>query len=98
IPGRRVEAKLMTYAEANAAMNQPVPPGAVKPIQLVRLDHDPDDLYWVVAVSGGADLPQPMGGPLRQNAGTPQPTAWMLYDTSATGDNLAGTGMQLANH
>ncbi len=103
IAGRRVEAKLMTYAEANAAMNRRAqslgPTPAPKPIQLLRLDHDPDDLYWVVAVSG-PDLPQGrFGGPplgLGAAAGTPTPTAWMLYDTSATGDNVAGTGAQFA--
>jgi hypothetical protein len=97
IAGRHVEAKLMTYFEANSAMNGPVPPGGPKPIQLLRLDHDPDDLYWLVAVAG-PDLPQPRGGPYREMApsGTPAPTAWMLYDTSATGQDLGGTGMRLA--
>jgi hypothetical protein len=102
IAGRRVDAKLMTYAEANAAMNRPAPTvgltAAPKPIQLLRLDHDPDDLYWVVAVSG-PDLPQGrFGGPpgIGGAAATTMPTAWMLYNTSATGDNLAGTGTQIA--
>jgi hypothetical protein len=101
IAGRRVEAKLMTYAEANAAMNRPAPAvgatAAPKPIQLLRLDHDPDDLYWVVAVSG-PDLPQGRGGPMRigVSGATPTPTAWILYSTSATADDLAGTATQIA--
>ena len=99
IVGRRAEAKLMTYAEANAAMNGPVPVGGPKPIQLLRLDHDPDDLYWLVAVSGPG-LPEPRGGPFRLQTGipaTPTPTTWILYDTSATGRDLGGTGMRIAN-
>jgi len=101
IAGRRVEAKLMTYAEANAAMNRPAPAvgatAAPKPIQLLRLDHDPDDLYWVVAVSG-PDLPQGRGGPMGigVSGATPTPTVWILYDTSATADDLAGTATQIA--
>jgi hypothetical protein len=82
-------------------MNRPAPTvgstAAPKPIQLLRLDHDPDDLYWVVAVSG-ADLPQGRGGPMGIGVSgtTPAPTAWILYDTSATSDDLAGTGTQIA--
>ncbi|HET7699379.1 MAG TPA: hypothetical protein VFM06_00765 [Candidatus Limnocylindria bacterium] len=85
IPGRRAEAKLMTYAESSAALH----PGG----GLLRLDHDPDDLYWVVAVSG-PDLPLGRRGPLLRSpaTSTPTPTAWMLFTTSATGDNIAGTG------
>jgi hypothetical protein len=51
----------------------------------------------MVAVSGG-DLPQGRGGgPARFGAsGTPAPTTWILYDTSATGDNTGSTGMQIA--
>ena len=56
-----------------------------------RMDHDPDALYWVVAVSG-PDLPQGRGGPMA--AGSPAPTAWILYDTPATTDSLSGTGAQ----
>jgi hypothetical protein len=87
IAGRRVEAKLMTYAEANAALNG----GGGG---LLRIDHDPDDLYWVVAVSGG-DLPMGRRGRL-SSSGTPPPTAWILYDTAATGGDIAGTGTRYA--
>jgi hypothetical protein len=92
IPGRRARAKLMTFTEASAAMTlgggPPPPPGGPRPIQLLRLDHDPDDLYWVIAVSG-PDLPQGRGG-LQVFGGsraTPPPTTWILSDMSATGNN-----------
>jgi hypothetical protein len=96
IAGRRAEAKLMTYYEAHSAMNES-PAGGPKPIQLLRLDHDPSDLYWLVAVSG-SDLPEMRSGPIGFGVtpATPPPTTWMLYDTSATGDNSAGTGMRAA--
>jgi len=91
ISGRRVDAKLMTYAEASAAMMAPYPsdPNGPRSIGIPRIDHDPDDLYWLVAVSG-PDLPGRRGGPF--GAASPAPTAWILYDTSATGGNLSGTG------
>ncbi len=44
IAGRRVEAKLITYTDSNAAMG-----GG----SLLRIDRDPDELFWIVAVSGG---------------------------------------------
>lgn len=101
IPGRRVEAKLMTYAEASAAMNAPhvtdlngpSTGGGPGSRAIPRLDHDPDALYWVVAVSGPG-LPQGRGGPL--GAASPAPTVWILYDTAATTDSLSGTGVQYA--
>jgi hypothetical protein len=95
IAGRRVAAKLMTYAEASAAMMAPYPsdPNGTRSIGIPRIDHDPDDLYWLVAVSG-PDLPVRLGGPL--GAPSPAPTAWILYDTSATGGTLSGTGQQIA--
>jgi hypothetical protein len=99
ISGRRAEAKLMTFTEANAAMTvgggPPPSSGGPKPIQLLRLDHDPDDLYWVIAVSG-PDLPQGRGGPLGLGApaGTPPPTTWILGDMSATGNNTGPTAGQ----
>ena len=95
IAGRRVVAKLMTYAEASAALNGPRTADANAPhaIGIPRIDHDPDDLYWLVAVSG-PDLPQGRGGPPGAQS-SPPPTAWILYDTSATGRSLVG-GAQYA--
>ena len=93
IAGRRVAAKLLTYAEATAAMMAPQTndPNAPRSIGVPRIDHDPDALYWLVAVSG-PDLPQGRGGP----AATAPPPAWILYDTPATGDSLSGTGQQFS--
>jgi hypothetical protein len=86
IPGRRAEAKLMTYAEASVALH---PGGAnATPNGVLRIDHDPEDLFWLVAVSG-PDLPQGRGG----LHGTPPPTAWMLYTTAATEGRGASTGI-----
>lgn len=101
IPGRRVGAKLMTYAEASAAMyaphtadpNGPSTGGGPGSRAIPRIDHDPDALYWVVAVSG-PDLPQPRGGPF--GAAPPASTVWILYDTAATTDSLSGTSIQYA--
>ena len=88
----------MTFTEANAAMTigggPPPSPGGPKPIQLLRLDHDPDDLYWVTAVSG-PDLPQGRGGPRGLGPpSTPPPTTWILGDMSATGQNTGPTAGQ----
>jgi hypothetical protein len=93
IAARRIEAKLMSYAEASAALNAP-PTGSSGPFPMgiPRIDRDPEELFWLVAVSG-PDLPQGRGG-LR--AGTPLPTAWILYDTPATSDRLDLTGTQFA--
>jgi hypothetical protein len=103
IQDRRVEAKLMTYAEASAALNAPhigtsgatdAPTGGGPGSRAIpRMDHDPDALYWVVVVSG-PDLPQGRGGPLA--ASSPVPTAWIFYDTPATSDSISGTGVQYA--
>jgi hypothetical protein len=101
IPGRRVEAKLMIYAEASAAMsaphigdqNGPSTGGGPGSRAIPRMDRDPDALYWVVAVSG-PDLPQRRGGPM--GAPSPEPTAWIFYDTPATTDSASGTGAQYA--
>lgn len=101
IPGRRVGAKLMSYAEASAAMyaphtrdpNGPSTGGGPGSRAIPRIDHDPDALYWVVAVSG-PDLPQPRGGPF--GAAPPASTVWILYDTAATTDSLSGTSIQYA--
>lgn len=92
---RRVAAKLLTYAEATAAMMAPPTsdPNAPRSIGVPRIDHDPDALYWLVAVSG-TDLPQGRGGPLGP---PPAPTAWILYDTPATSDSLSGTGQQFSS-
>jgi hypothetical protein len=103
IQGRRVESKLMTYAEASAALNAPhigttgatdAPTGGGPGSRAIpRMDHDPDGLYWVVVVSG-PDLPHGRGGPLA--ASSPVPTAWIFYDTPATSDSISGTGVQYA--
>lgn len=102
IPGRRAEAKLLTYDEASAALivggSPPPPPGGPRPLRLLRIDHDPDDLYWVVAVSG-PDLPEGRRappGPPGTSIATARPTTWILYDTSASGDNTGSTGGQYA--
>ena len=85
IAGRRVEAKLMSYADSVTAMN-----GS----RLLRIDRDPDELFWLVAVSGGPDLPQPRGGPMQYS---PQPSAWIQYQTPATNSGFEGTGTQIAS-
>jgi hypothetical protein len=85
IAGRRVEAKLMTYAEAVAAFNR----GA----GISRIDRDPDELFWLVVVSGG-DLPQGRGG---LDAGTHPPTTWIMYDAPATSDRYEMTGTTYAS-
>jgi hypothetical protein len=84
IADRRVEAKLMTYAEAVGAFS----PGG----GLLRIDRDPDELFWLVAVSG-PNLPQGRGG----LHGTPPPTAWILYQAPATNDRYERTGTQYAS-
>ena len=100
IPGRRAEAKLLTYAEASAALNAPPPPSgpgqtlAPYPLGIPRIDHDPDDLFWVVAVSGPG-LPEGRGGPPGATATRP-PTSWILYDISASGERNVSTGGQYA--
>ena len=96
ISGRRAEAKLMTYTEASAALNAPVSadPNAPRVVGLLRIDHDPEDLFWVVAVSGPG-LPEGRGGPFGQPSRPP--TAWILYAVSATGDRNASTGAQYAS-
>jgi hypothetical protein len=91
IAGRRAEAKLMTYGEAAGSFGAG-PGGIGVPNGIFRIDHDPDDLYWMVAVSG-PDLPQGRGG--RQ--ATPPSTMWLLYYTSATGEDRASTGAQYAS-
>ena len=84
IAGRRVEAKLMSYAEAVAAFS----PGG----GLLRIDRDPDELFWLVAVSG-PDLPQGRGG----LTATPPPTTWIMYEAPATSDRYEMTGTQYAS-
>lgn len=99
IPGRRAEAKLMTYTEANAALMAPTSsdPNAPHALGLPRIDHDPDDLFWVVSVSGPG-LPEGRSGPPGPGSSprTAPPTTWMLYDISATGDRNVSTGGQYA--
>lgn len=85
IPGRRVEAKLLTYTDSVAGMNG----GG-----LLRIDRDPDELFWLVAVSGGPGLPEPRGGPVQYS---PQPTTWIQYQTPATTGRFEGTGTQIAS-
>ncbi|MGH2500070.1 MAG: hypothetical protein ACRDF0_08290 [Candidatus Limnocylindria bacterium] len=87
IAGRRAEAKLMTYAEAAVAMQTPHGAVPATPRGLLRIDHDPEDLFWLVAVSG-PDLPTGRGSP---HSSAP-PTAWILYYTAATDGPLASTG------
>ena len=84
IAGRRVEAKLMTYAEAVAAFR---PGGGI-----LRIDRDPGELFWLVAVSG-PNLPQGRGG----QGGTPPPTTWIMYEAPATSDRYEMTGTQYAS-
>lgn len=87
IPGRRVEAKLVTYAEAAVAVQGiPASQGPATPMGILRIDRDPEDLFWVVAVSG-PDLPEGRGAPPGPDGRTPPsplPTTWILYITPAT--------------
>lgn len=85
IADRRVEAKLMTYAEAVAAFSRG---GGIS-----RIDRDPDELFWLVVVSGGS-LPEPKGGLV---ATTPRPTTWIMYDAPATNDRYEMTGTTYAS-
>jgi hypothetical protein len=85
IAGRRVEAKLITYLDSNAAMG-----GGL----LLRMDRDPEELFWIVAVSGGPDLPQPRGGPMQYS---PVPTTWIEYQAPATTNRYEGTGTRIAS-
>lgn len=87
IAGRRVEAKLMTYAEASIALHGRQGTSPATPMGILRIDRDPDELFWLVAVSG-PDLPQGRGGP--DGAGTPPPTSWMLYNAPATDARVSG--------
>ena len=91
IAGRRAEAKLVTYAESRAAMQG----GS----GLLRIDRDPEELFWLVAVTGPG-LPLPRGGPRGPGStgATPTPTAWMLYQTPATNDRSEGTGGQSSSN
>jgi hypothetical protein len=83
IAGRRAEAKLISYTDATAAMS-----GG----SLHRIDRDPDELFWLVAVSG-PDLPQGRGG-LRQ--ASPLPVTWIQFSAPATNGRYEGTGTQYA--
>jgi hypothetical protein len=85
IAGRRVEAKLISYFDSSVAMN-----GGL----LLRIDRDPEELFWIVAVSGGPDLPQPRGGPMQYS---PVPTTWIEYQAPATNARYEGTGTQIAS-
>jgi hypothetical protein len=84
IAGRRVEAKLLSYADSVTAMN-----GS----GLLRIDRDPDELFWLVAVSGGPDLPEPRGGLVQSS---PRPTTWIEYQAPATTGRYEGTGTTIA--
>jgi hypothetical protein len=84
IPDRRVEAKLMTYAEAVTAFGSG---GGI-----FRIDGDPEELFWLVVVSG-ANLPQGRGG----LHGTAPPTAWIMYEAPATNDRYEMRGTQYAS-
>lgn len=85
IAGRRAEAKLTTYAEAAAAMNSGV---------MVRMDRDPDEAFWLVAVSG-PDLPRGRGGPMM--ASPPPPVTWIQFSTPATNTRYEGTGTRYSS-
>ncbi len=85
IAGRRVEAKLITYIDSSVVMN-----GGL----LLRIDRDPEELFWVVAVSGGPDLPQPRGEPMQYS---PVPTTWIEYQAPATTNRYEGTGTRIAS-
>jgi hypothetical protein len=86
IAGRRVEAKLMTYAESAVAVHGPQQSAnAPTPMGILRIDRDPEELFWLVAVSG-PDLPQGRGGLL----GPPPTTAWILYNAAATVGRYSG--------
>jgi hypothetical protein len=82
IPGRRVEAKLTTYAAASAVISSGH--GG-----LLRLDRDPEELFWLVAMTGGP-MEFPFG-PMVHPGGSPQPTprpfAWTLTEAPATNDD-----------
>lgn len=81
IAGRRAEAKLISYTDAAAAMNSG---------SLLRIDRDPDELFWLVAVSGG-DLPQGRLGPLQPQT-SPSPVTWIQFSAPATNGRYEGTG------
>lgn len=79
IAGRRAEAKLMSHAESYAAIRG----GG----GLLRVDQDPEELVWLVAVSG-PDLPRGRGG----LGGNPPPTTWIMFNTPAARDQLIMMG------
>lgn len=81
IAGRRAEAKLISYTDAAAAMGSG---------SLHRIDRDPDELFWLVAVSG-PDLAQGRSG-LRQSS--PAPVTWIQFSAPATNGRYEGTGTQ----
>jgi hypothetical protein len=85
IAGRRVEAKLMTYFDSSVVMN-----GGL----LLRIDRDPEELFWIVVVSGGPNLPEPRGGPVQYS---PMPTTWIEYQAPATTNRYEGTGTRIAS-
>jgi hypothetical protein len=85
ITGRRVEAKLITYAEAQASLNSGVQ---------LRMDRDPEEPFWLVAVSG-PDLPRGHGGPMMVSP--PPPITWIQYTTPATNVRYEGTGTRYSS-
>jgi hypothetical protein len=85
IAGRRAEAKLISYTDAAAAMNSG---------SLLRIDRDPDELFWLVAVSG-PDLPHGRLGPLQPQT-SPAPVTWIQFSAPATNGRYEGTAMQYA--
>lgn len=85
IPGRRAEAKLTSYTDAAAAMSSG---------SLHRIDRDPDELFWLVAVSGPG-LPLGRLGPLQPRA-SPTPVTWIQFSAPATNGRYEGTGTQYA--
>lgn len=95
IAGRRAEAKLMTYRESAVAVHGPQQGlNALTPMGILRIDRDPDELSWLVAVSG-PDLPQGRGA---GRFGTPLLTQWILYNAPATqGRYSGGTGASYAS-
>jgi len=77
VGGRRAEAKLVTFAQASTQVRGPR--------LLLRIDEDPGNLVWLVAVSGSG-IPDRVGQPHGALAGQLPPSRWFVYLTGATND------------